>query len=112
VWNRGDAPGAAADGGLVVARGRPVTEAVRARPVPATAPAPVEASGACGEVVDAIRALQRTYPSGAMLPARANARFSTLLARLHRDCAATPAIEQAFRDRELTPWLTYLPPGA
>jgi hypothetical protein len=61
--------------------------------------------------MDAIRVLQHAYPSGAMLPARANTRFTTLLTRLHRDCAATPALEQAFRERELTPWLTYLPPG-
>ena len=54
--------------------------------------------------------MQRTYPSGSVLPESANQQFTADLERLDQACASTPAVEQAFRDRELTPWMTYLPP--
>ena len=59
-----------------------------------------------------IRRIQRTYPSGAMLSESANAGLTAKLATLDDACGSMRALQQEFRDRELTPWLTYLPPGA
>jgi hypothetical protein len=102
----------AAGGAVVVASGQPATEPIAARPAPATPPQPVEAPGACGGAMARIRTIQHQYPSGALLPEAANQQLTTELAALRRDCAATPAVERRFRRRELTPWLTYLPPTA
>jgi hypothetical protein len=88
----------------------PSRPAIVARPAPAVAPAPVAADGDCGAAMETVRALQRTYPSGSMLPEPADQQFTADLERLDRACASTPDLEQAFRDRELTPWMTYLPP--
>jgi hypothetical protein len=99
-----------AGGAVVVASGQPATEPIAARPAPATPPQPVEAPGACGGAMARIRTIQRQYPSGALLPEAANQQLTTELAALRHDCAATPAAERLFRRRELTPWLTYLPP--
>jgi hypothetical protein len=59
-----------------------------------------------------IRELQREFPSGAVLPESANRRLTKQLTRLDTACASLPALQREFRARELTPWLTYLPPGA
>jgi hypothetical protein len=85
---------------------------VRAQPAPATSPAPVVAAGQCGAAIESLRALVRRYPSGSVLPDAANRRLTVGLVRLHVKCAAARSAEAAFRARELTPWLTYLPPGA
>ncbi len=85
---------------------------IPARPAPAHPPAPVRAPGACGKSMAAIRKIQRTYPSGAMLPEAVNARLTEDLGRLDDACASRRVLLQEFRERELTPWLTYLPPGA
>jgi hypothetical protein len=84
---------------------------VAARPAPAHPPTPVVAPGACGNAMASIRRIQRAYPSGAVLPESANARLTADLARLDDACASMRALQQEFRDRELTPWLTYLPPA-
>ena len=42
--------------------------------------------------------MQRTYPSGSVLPESANQQFNADLERLDRACASAPAVEQAFRD--------------
>jgi hypothetical protein len=111
VWDRDDGTTRLGRDDVVVARGDAVTPAVGARPAPATTVAPVRAPGACGAAMDALRSLQRRYASGAVLPPAANATLTARLARLHRACAKTPQFEDAFRTGELTPWLTYLPPG-
>ena len=85
---------------------------VQAQPPPASAPVPVTAPGQCGAAIDSLRALVRRYPSGSVLPEAANRRLTVDLTRLHTKCAAARAAEASFRARELTPWLTYLPPGA
>jgi hypothetical protein len=110
LWQHATHDGA--DSQTVVAAGRPATEPIAARPAPATPPRPVAATGGCGAAMASIRTLQRQYPSGSLLPEAANRQLTTDLATLHEACAATPAVERAFRRRELTPWLTYLPPGA
>jgi hypothetical protein len=101
-----------AGGAVVVASGQPATKPIAARPAPAVPPQPVGAPGACGGAMTRIRTIQRQYPSGALLPEAANRQLTAELAALRRDCAATPAAERLFRRRELTPWLTYLPPTA
>jgi hypothetical protein len=85
---------------------------IPARPAPATPPEPVAADGPCGRAMDEIRTIQREFPSGALLTAAANADLTRNLAQLDRACTATPDLADEFRHRELTPWLTYLPPGA
>jgi hypothetical protein len=84
---------------------------VPARPARAHPPKPVVAPAACGKAMASIRRIQRAYPSGAVLPESANARLTADLARLDDACASMRALQQEFRDRELTPWLTYLPPA-
>ena len=83
------------------------TGPIVARPAPAEPPIPVEATGECAATMESIRALQKRFPSGALLDEAANAELTTALVQLDKTCAAHLAT--AFRDRELTPWLTYLP---
>jgi hypothetical protein len=85
---------------------------VRAEPAPVSRPAPVVAPGECGDAITSLRVLVRRYPSGSVLPDAANRRLTLGLARLHAKCAGARAAEASFRARELTPGLTYLPPGA
>jgi hypothetical protein len=107
--------GGLADGVLgtdqpVPAAAAPTRPAIVALPAPAVRPVPVAADGECGAAMQAIRVLQRTAPSGSMLPEAADEQLNADLEHLDRACTSTPDAEQAFRDRELTPWLTYLPP--
>lgn len=84
-------------------------EPIAAHPAPATPPKPIPASGACGAAMEALRALIAAVPSGALLDEEQNVQLTAGLARLDADCDAPSA--QAFRDRELVPWLTYAPPA-
>lgn len=77
---------------------------------PAVPPAPVPATGACATAMGAVRAIQHRFGSGSLLNEPANRQLTADLVRLDRDCS--PDLARAFRTRELTPWLTYLPPGA
>jgi hypothetical protein len=85
--------------------------AIVARPAPVVAPEPVAAGGKCGAAMDAVRSLQRAYPSGSMLPETADQEFNTDLTHLDLACTDAPQLAELFRTRELNPWLTYLPPG-
>ena len=84
------------------------TQAIVARPAPAVAPAPVDATGECASAMDAVRAIQHRFASGSLLDDAANVKLTADLAHLDRQC--DPATAREFRARELTPWLTYLPP--
>jgi len=84
--------------------------AIVAQPAPAVPPEPVVATGGCGAAMDALRTLQRAYPSGSMLPETADQELDTDLARLDLACTDAPQLARLFRTRELNPWLTYLPP--
>jgi hypothetical protein len=112
-WTRYAHPHAATAGSAsAVVEGGSVGAPVRARPAPATAPVAVAATGACGTAMGALRSLMRTYPSGSVVPEAANRKLTAELALLHAACAHDRAAEATFRSRELTPWLTYLPPAA
>jgi hypothetical protein len=100
------------DGTPAVARADDGSTPIPARPAPETPPEPVIAPGACGRAMDGVRAIQREFASGAILTDAANADLTRALARLDADCAGERELEREFRERELTPWLTYLPPGA
>ncbi len=112
LWEHFEGGRAAAGPAIEVASGRPSTDPIVARPAPAHLPTPVVVDGRCRRAIDAVRAVQRDYPSGAMLPAAANERLSAALGGLDAACATHPKALATFRRRELTPWLTYLPPGA
>lgn len=86
------------------------SEPIVAVPAPAVRPTPVAADGACATAMGAVRAIQHQSASGSLLDERANLQLTADLVGLDRDC--TPALDQEFRTREMTPWLTYLPPGA
>jgi hypothetical protein len=96
----------------VPAAAAPTRPAIVALPAPAVGPVPVAADGECGAAMQAVRALQRTAPSGSMLSEAADQQLNADLEHLDQACTSTPDVEQAFRDRELTPWMTYLPPSA
>ena len=81
-----------------------------ATPAPAVPPTPVAATGDCASAMGAVRAIQHRFASGSLLDERANRQLTADLLRLDADCS--PGSARAFRTRELTPWLTYLPPGA
>jgi hypothetical protein len=85
-------------------------EPIVAVPPPAVPPTPVAASGPCSSAMGAIRAIQHHFASGSLLDERANRLLTADLVQLDRDCSAD--LDGKFRARELTPWLTYLPPGA
>ena len=84
------------------------SEPIVARPAPAVPPTPVAGTGDCATVMDAVRVIQHRYASGSLLTETANRRLTTDLDRLDREC--DPDTAREFRSRELTPWLTYLPP--
>lgn len=106
----------AAGGGEVAPRGvgamadAPGDSSIPARPRPHTPPETVPGEGACGGAMEALRFLVAAVPSGSLLDEAQNRALTDGLAAVDAACPADLAA--TFREQEIVPWLTWVPPAA
>lgn len=107
AWTADGGDGAPGSVGEVAAA--PGDEPIPARPRPGTPPETVAAAGACEDAMAGLRFLVAAVPSGSLLDEVQNRALTDGLAAVDAACPAELAA--AFREQEVVPWLTWVPPG-
>ena len=85
------------------------TAAQPSSPRPAKLPPMVRAGGACNDVLNSVRDLMDSYPTGLVLPAKGMDTMNGLILDTNRACSTEVA--RAFIQQEVMPWQTWQVPA-